>query len=65
MILVNNTLVQGQHDFYKRVGITLSEENNEEENPNENPVLNPGENQGTDPREEQPEQPILDPSEAG
>ena len=35
MILVNNTLVQGQHDFYKRVGITLSEENNEEENPSE------------------------------
>ena len=44
MILVNNTLVQGQHDFYKRVGITLSEKNNEEENPTENPqnpVLNP------------------------
>lgn len=43
MILVNNTLVQGQHDFYKRVGITLSE-NKEEENPTENPqnpVLNP------------------------
>lgn len=39
MILVNNTLVQGQHDFYKRVGITLSE-NKEEENP-QNPVLNP------------------------
>ncbi len=37
MILVNNTLVQGQHDFYKRAGITLSEKNNEEENP----VLNP------------------------
>lgn len=44
MILVNNTLVQGQHDFYKRVGITLSEKNNEEQNPvlnPENPVLNP------------------------
>ena len=37
MILVNNTLVQGQHDFYKRVGIVLSEENNEEETPTENP----------------------------
>lgn len=44
MILVNNTLVQGQHDFYKRAGITLSEKNNEEQNPvlnPENPVLNP------------------------
>lgn len=41
MILVNNTLVQGQHDFYKRAGITLSEKNNEEENPTENPQ-NPG-----------------------
>lgn len=40
MILVNNTLVQGQHDFYKRVGITLSE-NKKEENPTENPQ-NPG-----------------------
>ena len=37
MILVNNTLVQGQHDFYKRAGITLSEKNNEKQNP----VLNP------------------------
>ena len=37
MILVNNTLVQGQHDFYKRVGIVLPEENNGEENPSENP----------------------------
>lgn len=53
MILVNNTLVQGQHDFYKRVGITLSEENNEEENPStpsenptENPVLDGGNNGG-------------------
>jgi len=43
MILVNNTLVQGQHDFYKRVGITLSE-NKEEENPTENPDENPSEN---------------------
>ena len=58
MILVNNTLVQGQHDFYKRVGITLSEENNEEENPSENPgsEQNGGENPvlgptGTDPSE--------------
>lgn len=50
MILVNNTLVQGQHDFYKRVGITLSEENNEEQNP----VLNP-ENPET------PENPVLNP----
>lgn len=47
MILVNNTLVQGQHDFYKRAGITLSEKNNEEQNPTpetpetQNPVLNP------------------------
>lgn len=37
MILVNNTLVQGQHDFYKRVGITLQEEDN-----NENPILDSG-----------------------
>lgn len=36
MILVNNTLVQGQHDFYKRAGITLSEKNNEGQK-----VLNP------------------------
>lgn len=54
MILVNNTLVQGQHDFYKRVGITLSEENNEEENPNENPGGGQNEN---------PENPVLDPGE--
>jgi len=52
MILVNNTLLQGQHDFYKRVGITLSKENNEEETPTENPenpenpVLNPGDEEG-------------------
>lgn len=62
MILVNNTLVQGQHDFYKRVGITLSEENNEEQNPvsnpnenpenPENPVLNPGENPTSNPENE-------------
>ena len=58
MILVNNTLVQGQHDFYKRVGITLSE-NNEEENPtenpgggqNENPVLDPDPTPNSDPTE--------------
>ena len=52
MILVNNTLVQGQHDFYKRVGITLSE-NNEEENPTENPGGGQNEN---------PENPVLDPN---
>lgn len=39
MILVNNTLVQGQHDFYKRVGIVLPEENSEnEQSENQNPV---------------------------
>ena len=47
MILVNNTLVQGQHDFYKRVGITLSE-NKEEETPTENPQ-NPDENPSENP----------------
>lgn len=41
MILVNNTLVQGQHDFYKRAGITLSEKINEKQNPVLNPE-NPG-----------------------
>lgn len=53
MILVNNTLVQGQHDFYKRAGITLSEENNEEQNPEtpKNPVLNPEPNPDPNPGE--------------
>lgn len=54
MILVNNTLVQGQHDFYKRVGITLSEENNEEENPS-TPSENP-----SNPTENPTENPVLD-----
>lgn len=53
MILVNNTLVQGQHDFYKRVGIVLPEENNEEETPTENPGGGQNEN---------PENPVLDPN---
>ena len=53
MILVNNTLVQGQHDFYKRAGITLSEKNNEEQNP----VLNPPETPDT----QEPEKPVLKP----
>ena len=52
MILVNNTLVQGQHDFYKRAGITLSEKNNEEQNP----VLNP-----ETPDTQEPENPVLNP----
>lgn len=55
MILVNNTLVQGQHDFYKRVGIVLPEDDSEDEG-EKSPVLNPNPD---------PEQPILDPSEAG
>lgn len=57
MILVNNTLVQGQHDFYKRVGITLSEENNEEETPTENPQ-NP--ENPSNPDETPNENPVLD-----
>lgn len=56
MILVNNTLVQGQHDFYKRVGITLSE-NKEEETPTENPE-NPQNPQNPD--ENPSENPVLD-----
>lgn len=58
MILVNNTLVQGQHDFYKRVGITLSEENNEEENPSEN--SGSGQNGGGN---DQNQNPVLEPTE--
>lgn len=57
MILVNNTLVQGQHDFYKRVGIVLSEENNEEETPTENPQ-NP--ENPSNPDENPSENPVLD-----
>lgn len=57
MILVSNTLVQGQHDFYKRVGIVLPEENNKEETPTENPQ-NP--ENPSNPDETPNENPVLD-----